>query len=169
MARIAGCSVEADDASLSMAEKRSGVLNRTRILANSKPIARGVAMLQDSIDESESVDALTRYIVILAAVRRSPYETDRHVPLALDAGLDEDMVEAFEEEDWTHPGFTDAQRAAFRYAMLLEAGYGVQTEEFEELRRHFSAQQIVEVSAIACFHGMLARLAIALAFDSEAA
>jgi alkylhydroperoxidase family enzyme len=136
-------------------------------LAQAPEAAAGLARFGDGLETASSLDPLVRQVAVLVAVRRSAYETQLETAKALRLGLNPDLLETFEEEDWTHPGFDDAQRAAFRYAMLFDGGYGVQAESFAELKRHLSDPQIAELSLVLAYHGALARLAIALGFAPE--
>jgi uncharacterized peroxidase-related enzyme len=87
---------------------------------------------------------------------------------AAHAGIDPDKIEhAFEFE--THPGFSDAERAALRLARdaalqpnLVEAGH------FEALRRHFDEKQIVELVAVSALFGFLNRWNDTMATELEA-
>ncbi len=167
MARLPGVTGEVSGRLLSKAEQATGPLNRTRILAHCPEIAAGIAGWSDALAASTALDPLLRQIAILVVVRRSPYETARHVKTALSLGLDARAVEAFEEEDWMHPVFSEAQRHVFRYAMLFDGGYGVADEAFANLQKHLTTEQIVELSALCAHAGSMARLAIALGFDPE--
>lgn len=86
---------------------------------------------------------------------------------AAHAGIDPDKIEhAFEFE--THPGFTDAERAALRLARdsALQPNL-VTAEHFATLRSHFDEPQIVELVAVSALFGFLNRWNDTMATELE--
>ena len=133
-------------------------------------ILQAFMMLAGTINGPGTVDLglkqLVAYVASNAAgCRYCQAHTSTH---AAHAGIDPDKIEhAFEFE--THPGFSDAERAALRLARdsalqpnLVEAGH------FEALRRHFDEKQIVELVAVSALFGFLNRWNDTMATELEA-
>ena len=142
-----------------------GSLNRTRVLEHIDGLARSIDAVAASLDGA--LDPLLAATAAVAVLRRSPYELAVALPQARAAGITPEMVEAIEDEDWTDPSFSDAQKAVFRFAMMFDAGHGVPDADFGRLRDHLNEGQIVALAALCAHYGGLARLAIALAYPPE--
>lgn len=133
-------------------------------------ILQAFMMLAGTINGPGAVDPglkqLVAYVASNAAgCRYCQAHTSTH---AAHAGIDPGKIEhAFEFE--THPGFSDAERAALRLARdsalqpnLVEAGH------FDALRRHFDEKQIVELVAVSALFGFLNRWNDTMATELEA-
>lgn len=87
-------------------------------------------------------------------------------------GLDQDGVAADKQaaawEFETSPLFSAAERAAMRFARgAAQVPSGVSDEEFADLKRHFTEQQILEITAVVGLFGFLNRWNAALATPLE--
>jgi alkylhydroperoxidase family enzyme len=72
-------------------------------------------------------------------------------PGAVADGLTEELVCSL-ERPYEAPDLTDAERAAIRYGELLATDHlAIDDAVYEDLRRHFSEEQIVELGTIAAF------------------
>ena len=66
------------------------------------------------------------------------------------------------------PLFTPAERAALRYAEEMTlSSIDVPDQVFEELRRHFNTEQIVDLTATIALENMRARFNRALQIESD--
>jgi alkylhydroperoxidase family enzyme len=117
--------------------------------------------------ERGPLDPILREVGILAAVRRSPVETEKRIGRARAAGLDADIIAAIAEEDWTDPAFDDRTKFAFRFAMMFEAGHGISSSVFEGLQQQMSDAEIFELAATCSHWGARARAAIAFELDAD--
>lgn len=150
-----------------LAKARDGqFLNRSLTLGHVPAFLDAIQKLEETVAAASSLEPLVRATAALAVVRRSAYETRRLATLVESAGLTDDMVEAIADEDWTEPALTARQRTALQYALKFDAGHGIQDVFFAELREQFSTAEIVELTAICACYGLLARAAIALAYDA---
>lgn len=67
-----------------------------------------------------------------------------------------------------NPLFTPAERAALRYAEEMTlSSIDVPDQVFEELRRHFNTEQIVDLTATIALENMRARFNRALQIESD--
>ncbi len=122
---------------------------------------------EELLQTDSQLGALLHETAVMSVVRRSPYETRRNMKRAIAAGLTSDMLEAIAEEDWTESSFSEAQKAVVRFAMLYDAGHGVNEPAFASVKTQLSVPQIVELAAVCSHYGGVARLAIGLALDPE--
>jgi alkylhydroperoxidase family enzyme len=71
-------------------------------------------------------------------------------------------------ESAENPLFTPAERAALRYTEEVTlASVDVPDDVFEELKRHFNTEQIVDLTAIISLENMRARFNRALLVESD--
>lgn len=91
--------------------------------------------------------------ILLARFARDPYFAALRSRRAQQAGLDEPTIEAGCSRYESDPRFTDAQKAALRYAdmMYLDPNQ-VDAAMYAELKRHYSEAQIMELGAFIAFH-----------------
>lgn len=152
---------------LSNEEAAGKPLTRTLALGARPGLAAGLRAFGEAVETDSTLEPIVRETAIMAVVRRSPYQSRLSLPRAMVAGITDDMLEAIQDEDWTEPTFSPAQKAAFRFAMTFDAGHGINDASFDEIRAEFSREQIVELVALCSYYGALARMAIALAFEFE--
>ena len=74
------------------------------------------------------------------------------------------QVQQFE----THPGFSEAERAALRYALeSTQTPVNVSDETFAALRRHYSDRQIVELTFAVAIENFFNRVNAPLGVEAE--
>jgi alkylhydroperoxidase family enzyme len=82
-------------------------------------------------------------------------------------GLSEEKLAALADYA-ENPLFTPAERAALRYTEEMTlASVDVPDEVFEELKRHFNTEQIVDLTATIALENMRARFNRALQIESD--
>lgn len=171
MARVAYVSSaqaqgDSQDALAAMEQQGLEVLNLYRALANA-PVLRNFLRLGSSLLRHGTLDPTLREIAILrvAQLTDAAYEWAHHVPIARQAGVPDEQVRSLEE--WqTSPAFDTRQRAALRYAEAV-ATLSVTDNVFRETRRHLGEPEIVELTLVVGFWGMVARALTALQVDIE--
>lgn len=102
-----------------------------------------------------NVDHLLKEIirVQLARAAQDPYFSGLRSQQALDAGLEEERIEAGCGEFEDDPQFTPAEKWALRYAYLMyREPERVDASFYEEGKRHFSEAQIMELGAMIAIH-----------------
>lgn len=141
-------------------ERHLGVLpNSTLTMAHQPDIMQAFAALNETVMGPGSVDqGLKQLVVLMASAAASCAYCQAHTShVAEDRGVPIEKIEAIWEFE-TDPLFGDAERAALRVAR----GAGrvpneVTDEEFADLRRHFSDEQVVEIVAAVAVFGFLNR------------
>ncbi|MEX1253412.1 MAG: carboxymuconolactone decarboxylase family protein [Dehalococcoidia bacterium] len=154
------------DALAAMEQQGLEVLNLYRALANT-PVLRNFLRLGSSLLRHGALDPTLREITILrvAQVTNASYEWAHHVPIAREAGVPDEQIDSL--ADWqTSPAFDARQRAALRYAEAV-ATVSVTDDVFDDARQHLGEPEIVELTLVVGFWGMVARALTALQVDIE--
>lgn len=140
-------------------------LGRDRILSHVPALPAAQQALAAALDGR--LDPLLAATATAVVLRRSPYELAVAMPGARAAGLTDEMFEAIEDEDWTDPSFSDAQKAVFRFALIFDGGHGMPDADFDRVREHLDETETVALAALCAHAGSLARLAIALSYPPD--
>jgi alkylhydroperoxidase family enzyme len=86
------------------------------------------------------------------------YEWVQHVPVAIALGGTQEQVDALKLGDDHAPCFSEAQKAALRFAREVVVDVGASEASLAAARQHLSEREIVELILVAGFYIMLARL-----------
>jgi 4-carboxymuconolactone decarboxylase len=108
-----------------------------------------------------------RELVILrgAQVMKSEYEWAQHLRMARKAGVREDQIAAL--ADWRDSAaFSGREKAALNLAEAVTLGR-VTDEVYAEAMRHFDHHDYVELSLVAAFYAMVARMLDAMGIQIE--
>jgi alkylhydroperoxidase family enzyme len=125
-------------------------------LLHSPPVADGWNSFLGAIRTQTSLSDDVREIAIcrVAVLNGALYEWEHHAPLARKGGVSEDGIQllGIEERIGTlgerNPGgLTEKQWAVVRYTDAMTRDVKVSEEVFEELRKHFSDKEVVEITA----------------------
>lgn len=112
-----------------------------------------------------ALDPALRELVILQVGRLAArYEWEQHVPIALDAGVSAEQIDALQRG--CLDGFDDAARAALEFTAALVAGE-VDDETYAAVAEHLDDRGVVELSLVAGHYLMLARIMTALDIDPD--
>ncbi len=106
------------------------------------------------------LDPLLRELVICHAVNLEggEYEWVQHVPVVLALGGTQEQIDALQLGDDQAACFSDAQKAALRFAREVVVDVGASEASLAEARKFLSEREIVELILVAGFYIMLARL-----------
>lgn len=92
---------------------------------------------------------------------------DIGVSLAIKRGLDSKKVECIKEFE-RDERFSQLEKAALKYALqMTEFGAQVSDEVFETLKKYFTEDEIIELTAIIAFQNMSSRFNSALQIPSQ--
>lgn len=142
--------------------KRMGfVPTSQRVMARRPKLVRGFAALAQAIfdtEESETPLELRNMVAYMASRTAGCMYCSAHTGNnAARSGLSDDKIAAIWEYE-TSDLFSDAERAALRYAQCAAAVPNLVTDEvMDELRKHFTDDHIVELTATICYYGYLNR------------
>jgi alkylhydroperoxidase family enzyme len=146
----------------------SGILNLHRMMAHAPALLKASGdMAQAFRRETKLSRAIAELAILRAAqVLDAPYVWSRHVPLARDCGVTtQQMNELASWPDST--AFAPAQKTALSFAENATQHLSVDESAATELRRHFSAREIVELAMVIGFYVSTAVFIKALAVPAE--
>jgi AhpD family alkylhydroperoxidase len=149
-----------------MEEQGNEVLNIYRALGNTQAL-RNFMRFGSGLLLRGALDPPLRELAILRVGQLTgcAYEWSHHVPIAREAGVRDEQMAAL--AGWrTSPQFDERERAAIAYAEAA-ANITVTDDIFAAARAHLSEEQIVELTLVAGFWGLVARTLEALAVDIE--
>jgi 4-carboxymuconolactone decarboxylase len=151
------------------AGRRGRLINIYRMLLNSPPLAESWFAHSNAVRWKTTLDGRLREIVIIRMghLAGSQYVLRQHVPsLALADGLSVEECDAL--ADWRGSRFfSESERAALTYTDVMTRDIVVPDAIFAEVKRHFNARQIVELTVLIGTYNMNARVLQALELDLE--
>ncbi len=151
-----------------MEGRGSAVLNLHRAVANSPNMLRNFMRLGNSLLLHGALPPHLRELAILriAQMTDAGYEWAHHVPIARQAGVGEEQIAAL--STWqTSPHFDGRERAVLRYVESTTSAVKVPDEAFREVRTHLGEAEVVELTLVVGYWGLVARLLVALEIDLE--
>jgi 4-carboxymuconolactone decarboxylase len=149
--------------------RRGNLINVYRLLLHSPTLAEGWFANNNAVRWKTDLDGRLRELVIIrvARVNGATYVVKQHVPaLAQAEGLT--VAECDALADWPpSPLFSPRERAALAYADAITRDVQVPDPVFDELKRHFTERQIVELTVLIGAYNMQTRVLCALRIDPE--
>ena len=139
-------------------------------LLHSLPVAAGWNSLLGAIRTQTSIRADHRELAIcrVAALNGAWYEWKHHYPLALEAGLDDTLMQLVKKgKGWDLNGVKDMAEGTvrgtiLRYVDCMTVNVTVPQALFDEMRPLWTDQEIVELTAIIASYNMVSRFLVAL-------
>lgn len=147
--------------------ERGKVLNLYGMLLHSPPVAEGWLKLFTAIRQQGTLSGRLRELVIMqiAVINQAQYEFDQHVPFALKEGIRQEQLEAL------HAGrfdaFTPIEQSVLAYADAMTRDVHVPDDVFAAVKPHFSARELVELTATIAGYNLVSRFLEALQIDHE--
>lgn len=122
-----------------------------RVPAYAKALLRAMLMSHAEGNVDHRLKEIVR--VQLARFAGDPYFSRLRSRRALEAGLDEATIDAGSGDYDDDPRFSEAEKLALRYAdqMYLDPGK-VDAAFYDELKKHYSEAQIMELGAFIALH-----------------
>jgi alkylhydroperoxidase family enzyme len=151
-----------------VSQQRHGTLpNLYRMLLHCPELAAGWLQLGTAVRYRSSLDDVLRELAICAVARicDSGYEWAHHAPLARRAGATEHQLASL-PDDLEDAALTPARRAALAYVAGV-ARLDVSDAVFAAVAEHFSAAEVVELTATASYYAGVARFLGALQVDID--
>jgi alkylhydroperoxidase family enzyme len=149
-------------------ESRRGgtLLNLDRMLLWSEPLARGWNGYLRAIRTELSLSPFLRELAICVVARLTgaDYEYHHHAPELAKAGATDAQLAALDDPDAaaTNLLYDPLQRAVIHFAIASTRDVKIPDPVFEELKRHLSPTEIVELVAATATYNMVARFLVAL-------
>ena len=105
-------------------------------------------------------------VITVSHTNSCPYCVAHHSSMAVDEGVDPETINHILDPD--PPGLSDVEKLVRDYAVqVAERSWGIRDQVFEDLRKHFSESQIVELTMRITLTGMFNRINQALQIDIE--
>jgi AhpD family alkylhydroperoxidase len=147
---------------------RPFVLNVMRALAHSPVLLRRISSLGNAMLNDLHLDPKLRELAVLQLFRvnRCEYGFQQHVTIAKAVGVNDKQI-ANVGGYRTYPYYTDAERLALEYAEVVTRDLEVPDELFARVRSTFSDQEIVELTMVIAYWGMMSRFLVALEIEAE--
>jgi uncharacterized peroxidase-related enzyme len=142
---------------------RGRVPHLFRVAALRPPIAQTLAAHLDAVMGPGEVSGLLKELIAcrVSQINQTPYCLASHSKLARKAGGTDDQIASLAEHDYS--GFEPGWAAAFAYTSEVAAPGGyVSDSTFAALAEHWTAPQIVEITAVATAFSLFNRFADAL-------
>jgi uncharacterized peroxidase-related enzyme len=149
-------------------EEYGPFLNQVKVFAHRPPVLRHIQGLL--LDLSDEALLPKRYLeialVVVSKLNECTYCVSHHAPRLAAEGLEAATVAAILEDDC--PGLDALDRLVRDYAVAVtEKPQRIRDAVFEELRRHFSEEQIVELTVRIALCGFFNRVNDALQIGIE--
>jgi len=145
------------------------LINIYRLMLHSPALANAWFDLNQAVRYETEIDGQSRELAVIrvAILNHVEYVVRAHGPAyALKEGLTPEQVNAV--ADWKLSNlFDDNQRALLAYTDAMTRDIDVPDNVFEEIRRHFSQRQIIELTMLISAYNMLTRFLKALQVDPE--
>jgi 4-carboxymuconolactone decarboxylase len=145
------------------------LINIYRLMLHSPALANAWFELNQAVRYGTEIDGQSRELAVIrvAILNDVEYVRRAHGPAyALKEGLTPEQVNAI--SDWqASPLFSTSQRALLAYTDAMTRQIDVPDGPFNELRKHFSERQIVELTMLIGAYNMLTRFLKALKIDPE--
>ena len=151
-----------------MRKKRGKVTNIYKALAHKPAILSTIGPFVAAVQQPEELDAKLKERIILrvSKLNRSAYCCHAHEQISAKMGFT--PAEITEMNEPSSAQISDAEKAALNYAEALTLNPGsIPDKVFEELKKHYSDSQVVEITMIAALYNMINRFNEALKLDPE--
>lgn len=148
--------------------KRGKVTNIYKALAHKPAIVSTIGPFVAAVQQPDEIDPKLKERIILrvSILNGSAYCCHAHRQISAKMGFT--PAEIDEMDDPAAAGLGEAELAALTYAEAMTLSPGdMPNETYEELRRHYTESQIVEITAIAALYNMINRFNEALKLDPE--
>ena len=135
-------------------------LNIFKLMAHAEDNFRPLIRLGSSILAAQKLDGGLRELAILrvAKLSRAEYEWVQHVPIARDAGVRDDQIEALGRGDLEARCFDPLERTVLRFTDELVRDVAVSQGTFAAAAERLSHREIVELILAIGFYMTVARL-----------
>ena len=132
------------------------------VLLNSPELASGWEQLFTVIRQKTSVPPALRELVILriAVLNGADYEFEAHVPHALQAGVEKEVIERL--RDGKTDGLSSREILVLQYTDAMTRDLKVPDPLYAQLEKAFDARTLVELTATVAGYNMVSRFLIAM-------
>ncbi|HEY7536338.1 MAG TPA: carboxymuconolactone decarboxylase family protein [Thermodesulfobacteriota bacterium] len=151
-----------------MRKKRGKVTHIYKALAYKPSIISTIGPFVAAVQEPDELDAKLKERVILrvSKINGSAYCCHAHQQISKKMGFTE--KEILEVDNPQNANISEAEKVALRYAEAITISPGnIPDTLFNDLKKHFSDSQIVELTSLIALYNMINRFNEALKLDPE--
>lgn len=136
------------------------VANLLRVLFHSPVWAEAFVRLATVQMTKLTLEPSLRELVILQTGRmfQSEYVWAQHQGISQSAGISEEQREALSRGDYAAAVFSEKSKVLLQFVAGIGSSTAMAAEDFAQARRHFSEQELVEVTGIHGFAYTVAKL-----------
>ena len=158
---------DAHDVLAQMEQRGREVINLHRAIARSPNTLRNFLRLGNSLLLYGRLAANLRELAILriARIAGADYEWAHHVPIAKQAGVSQAQIEGI--ADWRNTGVYNAIEKAVLEYVEAAVNRDVPDDVFEAVRSLLSEDDVIELTLVCGYWGMVACILLALKIDVE--
>jgi 4-carboxymuconolactone decarboxylase len=140
------------------------LVNIFQVMLRSPQIALNVVKLGASQFSSGALSPVDRELAILTTAGQfdAAYEISQHEAISASVGVTAAQRAAVAVRQWDSPDLDAAQQALLRFLAAAASAPTVPPTVFDDARRHYSDQQIVEALVLMGYYFMLARVSTVL-------
>ena len=138
--------------------ERGKLLDVYKVLLHSPAVMEGWLAFFTAIRQKTKLGGRYRELAIMrvAILNGADYEYQAHLPFALKEGSTKEQIAALKA--WqVSPLFDAAERAVLAYTDSMTREIQVPDELFAEVRKHFDAQDLVELTATIAGYNLVSR------------
>jgi AhpD family alkylhydroperoxidase len=136
-----------------------------QVLLNSPAIAHGWEQMLSAVRNRSSLSDRLKELIILrvAVINRAPYEFEAHAPLAVNAGVSQDTLDALmQAEIGQDAQLSDIERKVLALTDAMTRDIAVSEPLYQAVAAHFSHQNMLDIVATVAAYNMVSRLLEAL-------
>jgi alkylhydroperoxidase family enzyme len=139
------------------------------MMAHAETCLKPVMKLGGTLLGKLKLDPKLRELCLLHAVKLEggDYEWQQHVPIALDLGASQTQIDALSKGDDRADCFTPTEAVALRLTREIVVNVRASEDAVAKARAHLSDREIVELTIMAGFYIMLARLTESLGVEND--
>jgi len=140
-------------------EDRGVVPNMFKALANVPELALGITAFLKPLMAEGALRGWYKELIAtrVASLNHCDYCVSAHRLLAEKRGATFGQIASY--DNFENGPFTEKEKTGFRFASLLHSsGHAVNETAFDAIRAHFTAQEIVELTAVASAFEMFSRI-----------
>jgi len=144
------------------------VLNLFKVMGHCPYIGLNFQRLGNSILRGEGLSPKLRELAILRVgdLTQSEYEFTKHTVIGLQTGVTQKQIDNI--SNWaSSSGFSPDELAVLAYTDEVAQSVKVRDETFAGLRSFLSEREIVELTAVIGYYGMVCRILVALQVELE--
>lgn len=143
--------------------------NIFNMMAHAETVLKPVMKLGGTLLGKLKLDARLRELCLLHAVKLEggDYEWVQHVPIALDLGATQDQIDALAKGDDKAACFSALEKAALRFTREVVVDARASEAALDDLRKHVSDREVVELIIMSGFYITLARLTESLGVEND--